>query len=275
MRPLSPLYSPLSTLPSPLSSLPFLASLLLLLAACTAHPAELSVFAAASLRESFTEFARGFEAAHPGTRITLNFGGSQQLVEQITQGAPADVFAAAAEKQMQAAVATARVDAAQAHVFAHNQLVVVYPKANPARLLELSDLANKDVKLVLANKAVPAGGYALDFLEKAAANPEFGPPYRTAVLANVVSYEEDVRAVFAKVSLGEADAGIVYATDVLADNAEVVRTIPIPVELNTVAAYPIAPLADSPNPALAHAFVDYVLSPAGQATLARYGFAAP
>lgn len=260
---------------SPLSPLPLLSSLLLLLAACAARPSELSVFAAASLRESFTTIARGFEAAHPGTRVMLNFAGSRQLVDQIAQGAPADVFAAAAEKQMQIAVATTRIDAAQARVFARNQLVVVCPKANPARLRELGDLANKDVELVLANKAVPAGSYALDFLNEAATKPEFGPAWRTAVLANVVSYEEDVRAVFTKVALGEADAGIVYTTDVLADKAEEVRSIPIPAELNPIAAYPIAPLTDSPNPALAHAFVDYVLSPAGQATLARYGFAAP
>ena len=236
---------------------------------------EITVYAAASLRDAFTAIGRDFEAKYPDTRVAFSFAGSQQLAEQIGYGAPADVFASANEKLMKAVVKTTRIDAAQAHRFAHNQLVVVYPKSNPARLRKLNDLAKKGVTLVLANKAVPAGGYALDFLNKAAAKPEFGLLYRTAVLSNIVSYEEDVRTVFAKIVLGEADAGIVYAIDVLADKAKAVRTITIPVELNTVAVYPIAPLVDSPNPALAHAFVDYVLSPAGQATLKRYGFAIP
>jgi molybdate transport system substrate-binding protein len=246
-------------------------------AACApAAPAgTITVYAAASLRDAFTAIGEDFEAKTPHTRIQFSFAGSQQLAEQISYGAPADVFASANAKLMDAVVQTGRVTAESPRVFAHNRLVVIFPTENPARLRTLQDLARPGTSIILANKAVPVGGYALDFLAKAAAQKEFGPDYRTAVLSNVVSYEEDVRAVFAKVSLGEADAGIIYASDVVADKAQSVGTIEIPAALNTVAAYPIAPLADSPNPALARAFVEYVLSRDGQATLARHGFTAP
>lgn len=233
-----------------------------------------TVYAAASLRDAFTALGRDFQARNPAVVVEFSFAGSQQLAEQIGYGAPADVFASANVRLMDAVVKTGRVTASAPRIFARNRLVVVFPKQNPARLRSLKDLARKNTSILLANKAAPVGSYSLDFLAKAAAQKDFGPTWRTAVLSNVVSYEEDVRAVFAKVSLGEADAGIVYASDIVADRAKTVGVLEIPAALNTIAAYPIAPLTDSPNPALARAFVDFVLSPDGQATLAKYGFAA-
>ena len=248
----------------------------LLAASCVRQtPGLLTVYAAASLRDAFTALGKEFEAENPGVRVEFSFAGSQQLAEQISYGAPAAVFASADAKQMDAVVNAGRVTADAPQIFARNRLVVVFPKKNPAGLRSLHDLARSSTSIILANKNVPVGGYSIDFLAKAAAQKDFGPAWRTAVLSNVVSYEEDVRAVFAKISLGEADAGIVYASDIIADNAETVGILEIPAALDTIAAYPIAPLTDGPNPALARAFIDHVLSPRGQFTLAKFGFTAP
>jgi molybdate transport system substrate-binding protein len=136
----------------------------------------------------------------------------------------------------------------------------------------LQDLTKPGLKLVLAAPAVPVGGYSLDFLEKASASVDYGEVFSPTVLSNVVSYEENVRAVLSKVALGEADAGIVYTSDITGDMGEQVGRIDIPDELNTIAAYPIAPVADARRSAAAQAFVDLVLSPEGQAVLAQHGF---
>jgi molybdate transport system substrate-binding protein len=238
----------------------------------TSLSGNITVFAAASLRDAFNEVGKNFEAANPGTKVTFQYAGSQQLAEQIGFGAPADVFASANTRLMDAVVKTTRVNANDPRTFVRNRLVVVYPKSNPARLRTLKDLAKPGLKLVLANKTVPVGSYSLDFLNKASAKPEFGATFSQTVLTNVVSYEEDVRAVFNKVQLGEADAGIVYRSDVVADKAKDVGTIDIPSDLNTIATYPIAPLKDSSNLPLAQAFTQYVLSPAAQTVLVKYGF---
>ncbi len=232
----------------------------------------ITVYAAASLRDVFQEIGKNFEAANPGTKVMFNFAGSQQLAEQIGYGAPADVFASANQQQMDAVVKIARVDANASRTFVCNRLVVVFPKANPGRVRTLKDLAKPGLKLVLANKSVPVGGYTLDFLNKASANAEFGAGFADAVLANVVSYEEDVRAAFSKAALGEADAAVVYSSDVAADKATQVSALEIPSELNTIASYPIAALKDSPNAALAQAFARYVLSPPAQTVLVKHGF---
>jgi molybdate transport system substrate-binding protein len=233
---------------------------------------QINVYAAASLRDAFTEIGKNFEAANPGTKVTFNFAGSQQLAEQIGFGAPADVFASANTRLMDAVVKTGRVDHTDPRTFVRNRLVVVYPTGNPGRLRALRDLARPGLTLVLANKTVPVGGYSLDFLNKATTKPEFGATFSQTVLANVASYEEDVRAVFNKVALGEADAGIVYRSDVVADEAQAVGTIDIPSDLNTIATYPIAALKDRPNRPLAQAFTRFVLSPAAQMELVKYGF---
>jgi molybdate transport system substrate-binding protein len=238
----------------------------------TAEPATLTVFAAVSLTDAFGELGAMFEADHPGVTVAQSFGASNILAEQINQGAPADVFASASAKTMVAAIDGGRIVSGTQRTFVRNRLVVIYPTDNPSQLASLQDLAKPGLKLVLAAQDVPVGQYALDFLDKAAKNSDYGAAYKDAVLANVVSYEENVRAVFTKVSLGEADAGIVYTSDVVGDGSESVTSLAIPDELNTIATYPIAPLKDAARPELAQAFIDMVLSAEGQAVLARYGF---
>jgi molybdate transport system substrate-binding protein len=235
----------------------------------------LTVFAAASLTDAFNAIGKAFQAANPGATVTFNFAGSQQLAQQIGQGAPADVFASANNAQMAVVIKSGQVVSGTQKTFARNRLVVIYPTANPAGLTKLQDLAKAGIKIVLADKSVPVGGYALDFLTKASNDPSFTATYSPTVLANVVSYETDVKQVLAKVSLSEADAGIVYTTDITTDAAGKVGRMDIPDNLNTIASYPIASIQGSPNAALAQKFVDYVLSSDGQAVLATYGFLAP
>lgn len=263
-----------------------LVTLSLLLVACVpltapasttndATPAEtttLTVFAAASLTKAFTEIGQKFAAANPGVEVAFNFAGSQQLAQQIGQGAPADIFASANASQMNVAIESGRIVTGTQQTFARNRLVVVMPVDNPAGIATLRDLSQAGLKIVLAATAVPVGQYSLDFLEKATADSTLGAGYRDAVLANVVSYEENVRAVLAKVTLGEADAGIVYNSDVTTEAVAQVQRIDIPDTLNTIAAYPIAPVADGPHAALAQAFIDYLLSTEGQQILTEAGF---
>jgi molybdate transport system substrate-binding protein len=232
----------------------------------------LTVLAAASLTESFGEIGKLFEVRNPGVKVAFSFAGSQQLAQQLGQGAPADVFASASPKYMDSAVQAGRVNKGAGKTFVQNRLVVIYPKDNPAGLKELKDLAKPGLKLDLADKSVPVGQYSLDFLDKAVKDPSFDPAFKDNVLKNVVSYEDNVKSVLTKVSLGEADAGIVYVTDITPDASGKIMKIDIPDALNTVATYPIAPISDSKNATLAKAFIDLVLSPDGQAIMARYGF---
>jgi len=232
----------------------------------------LTVLAAASLTESFQELGTQFEATHPGVKVEFSLAGSQQLALQLGQGAPADVFASASNAYMKSAVDSGRVDPAAAKTFAHNRLVVIVPKANPAGIKEVKDLARPGIKLDLAAKEVPVGQYSLDFLDKADQDASLGVNFKAAVLNNAVSYEDNVKAVLVKVSLGEADGGIVYSSDVSAAAADKVIKIAIPDNLNVIATYPIAPIKDSKNAQLAQAFVDLVLSAQGQAVLGKYGF---
>jgi len=232
----------------------------------------LNVFAAASLTNAFGEIGENFSAAHASTEVVFNFAGSNQLATQIAEGAPADLFASANGTQMKVAIESGRIISNTQQTFVRNRLVVITPSDNPAGLTGLPDLATPGLKLVFAASEVPVGQYSLDFLDKAEADGSLGAGYKAAVMANVVSYEENVRVVLAKVSLGEADAGIVYTSDVAANATGAVAQIEIPDKLNTVASYPIAPLNDSPNLALAQQFMDYVLSPTGQQVLTQYGF---
>jgi molybdate transport system substrate-binding protein len=231
-----------------------------------------TILAAASLTESFGELGKLFESKNPGVKAAFSFAGSQQLAQQMDQGAEADVFASANKKYMDAAVTSKRVNKDAAKTFVKNRLVVIFPKDNPGGLKTLQDLAKSGLKLDLADKAVPVGQYALDFLDKAIKDTGFTAQYKDDVLKNVVSYEDNVKAVVTKVSLGEADAGIVYVTDITTDAASKVDKLDIPDALNTIATYPIAPISDSKNPELANAFVALVLSSEGQAVLAKYGF---
>lgn len=242
-------------------------------ARASAPPAQkvtLTVFAAASLTDAFQEIGQKFELYNPGVKVVFNFAGSQILSQQINHGAVADIFASANAAQMNVAVREGRVSTSQ--VFVRNRLVAIYPAGNPGQIKTLLDLAKPGLQLVLAANSVPVGQYALDFLDKANADPAFGASYKADVLNNVVSYEDNVKAVFAKVALGEADAGIVYTTDVLGSDAVKVKRLYINDTLNTVAAYPIAVVNDSSNLYWARGFVRFVLSQDGQLVLWKYGF---
>ena len=241
-----------------------LAAAALVLAGCGGHdpdggsPAEIKVFAAASLTDAFTELGRQYAAANGGDRVTFNFAGSQALATQIRQSAPADVFASADLASMDKVrdlVATPRN-------FASNLLAIVVEKGNPKGIGTLHDLAGKDVKVVLAAEEVPAGRYARQLLDRA------------GVGVTPVSQEDNVKAVVTKVSLGEADAGIVYVTDV-ATGGDKVEGVGIPRDQNVLATYPIATVRAGRAPGEARAFMDLVLSDQGQRVLRQYGFRPP
>jgi molybdate transport system substrate-binding protein len=231
----------------------------------------LTVFAAASLTDAFEEVATAFEAENPGVDVLFNFAGSSDLAAQLAEGAPADVFASANNTQMNVARDAERI-AGRPHTFVKNRLVLIVPADNSDGITTLRDLANEGIQLVIAAPDVPVRTYTDTLLERLAADPAYGEEYLTAVLANVVSEEQNVRQVSAKVALGEADAGIVYVSDVTPDISNEVIAIPIPDYLNTIATYPIATTNDTANPELAQAFVDYVLSDAGQDTLVNWNF---
>jgi molybdate transport system substrate-binding protein len=223
-----------------------------------AAPGEIKVFAAASLTAAFTKIGEDFTAANGGTKVTFNFAGSQALATQIQQSAPADVFASADIPNMDKVkdlVGTPRN-------LASNQLQIVVERGNPKNLQGLDDLANADLKVVLAAPEVPAGKYAAEALGKA------------GVTVKPVSQEDNVKAVVTKVSLGEADAGIVYVTDVTA-GGDKVEGVDIPEDENVTATYPIATVKASQAPDKAQAFVDLVLSAEGQQVLKEYGFLPP
>ncbi len=165
----------------------------------------LSVFAAASLTEAFRDLGKSFESAHPGVIVSFNFAGSQQLREQLAQGAPGDVFASANTKEMDAAAAASLVAADSVKPFARNKLTVIYPRKGPTRVASLADLGKAGVKLDLADPAVPVGRYTMQMLNRMSQDPAFGADFQAKVLANVVSREDNVKSVLSKVRLGEAD----------------------------------------------------------------------
>ena len=218
------------------------------------------VFAAASLTETFGTLARQFEADHPGVHVTLNVGASSALALQISQGAPADVFASAATANMDQLVRAGAVEAPSA--FAGNVLQVAVPPGNPAGIDELADLARPGVKVALCQAQVPCGAAAVAVLGKA------------GVRLTPVTLEADVKATLTKVRTGEVDAGLVYVTDVRSAGSAV-RGIAIPAALNVQTQYPIGVLREARNPAGARAFTSYVLSAAGQRVLAAAGFTPP
>jgi molybdate transport system substrate-binding protein len=237
-----------------------------------ANPSTVTVFAAASLTEAFEEIGRTFEAKNPGVEVFFNFGGSQQLAQQINEGAPVDVFASANNQQMEAVISAGNILTGTRQTFAKNRLVVVFPEDNPAELHRLEDLAKPGLKLVFAALEVPVGQYSLEFLDRAVQDPAFGLNFKDAVLNNVVSYEENVKAVLSKVALGEADAGIVYNSDISTESAGSVGRLKIPDHLNILAEYPVAVTRESKDPEQAAAFIALVLSTEGQNILAKYGF---
>jgi molybdate transport system substrate-binding protein len=233
-------------------------------------PADLTVFAAASLKDAFSEAADVLGKRNPPIAVRYSFAGSQQLVLQLEQGAAADVVASADQRWMQVAQDGGLV-AGTPVIFARNRLLVITPASNPGRIDRLEDLGKRGLKLVLGAEAVPVGKYSREALDRLRDAPGFGADYSKRVLRNLVSEEENVKAVVSKVQLGEVDAGIVYVSDVTPPVRKVVRTIEIPDPYNVVAAYPIAVLRQSQQPAAARAFVEYITSAEGQAVLARHG----
>lgn len=232
---------------------------------------ELLVFAAASLTDAFTELADTFEEQNPGVTVVRNFASSLQLATQIIEGAQADVYASANETQMARTVEEGRIEPPTV-TFATNRLTVIVPADNPANIASVAGLAQEGVQLVLAVPGVPARDYANQIFESMAADPTFGTDYLDAVYNNLVSEEDTVRGVVAKVALGEADAGVSYVSDVTPDVADDVLAIPIPEEYNVIATYPIGLITDAPNAERGRAFVDFVLSEEGQAILEKWGF---
>jgi molybdate transport system substrate-binding protein len=233
---------------------------------------EIVVYAASSLTDAFQEIAAGFQDERPGAEVTFSFGGSPTLRAQLQEGARADLFASADHEQMALAVESGLV-VGRVRTFARNSLVLIAPRDNPGRIGGPRDLSRASLKVVLANEAVPAGAYARRSIAAMEHDAAFGPGFVEAVLSNVVSLESNVKQVVAKVELGEADAGIVYASDVTPSVAPGLDVIPIPPAFNVAAEYPIALLKEARNPETAEAFIDYVLSSAGQMILRKHGFA--
>jgi len=231
--------------------------------------ATLTVFAAASLAEPFGELGRMLESSQPGLKVRFNFAGSQQLAAQIEQGAAADLFASADERWMQYLSQRDKIDG-EPRVFAHNSLVVIVPRSNPGRISALPDLAHRGVKLVIGAAAVPVGAYSREALRRLSAEPGYSPQYASQVLANVVSEEENVKSVVTKVQIAEADAGMVYRSDVNASVARYLKIFELPAGAQVVANYPIAPLKGSAHAEAAQAFLALLASPEGQAVLERH-----
>ena len=221
----------------------------------------LFVFAAASLTETFTSLGKTFEGAHPGVRVRFNFGGSSALAQQITQGAPADVFAAASPATMKT-VTDAKDASGTPSTFVRNRLEIAVPPSNPGKVKTLRDLADPKLKVVECAPEVPCGAAAVKAL--AAANLKVKP----------VSQEQDVKAALTKVQLNEADAALVYRTDVKSAGGRVTG-IDFPEAAKAINDYPIATLAKAPQPRLAGQFVQLVLSAQGEAVLTQAGFESP
>jgi molybdate transport system substrate-binding protein len=220
-----------------------------------------TVFAAASLTEPFTTIGKDFEAANPGVTVTFNFGGSSALATQITQGAPADVFASASPATMKTATDAGAADGTPA-TFARNQLVIAVPKGNPKGVTGLAGLSGPGVKVALCAEQVPCGAAARKALDAA------------GVKLTPVTMEQDVKAALSKVRLGEVDAALVYRTDARSAASDV-DGVEFPESAGAVNDYPIAVLKDAPNKAAARAFVAYVQSHEGMAVLTAAGFQEP
>lgn len=229
----------------------------------------MTVYAASSLTDAFGELSGVFERDNPGVEVRVNFAGSSVLLGQISQGAPADVFASADRAKMETAAREGLV-AGEPRVFARNREVVIVPESNPGRIEGFKDLSKPGLKLTLAQDGVPAAEYAKKVLNKA--DERYGANFEEKVLSNLVSREPDVRVAVNRVALGEADATFGYSSDVTTDIKDRVKVFEIPERLNVVAAYPIASTKDAENPELAQKWIELVTSEEGQRVLRKRGF---
>jgi len=232
----------------------------------------LTVFAAASLNKPFTIMGEAWSAQHAGSTLLFSFDASSALRAQIEQDAPVDVFASADVKNPQTLIDECLAPA-PVTVFASNHLVIVVPTANPAGIASPVDLAKPGVRIVAAAPDVPITKYAEQVITNLAAEPGAAAGYADAVHANIVSQEDNVSAVLAKIALGEGDAGIVYVSD--ATDAQGVTTVDIPADANVLATYGAVEGAATTAPDGAAAFLSYLNGPEAQAILAQFGFLPP
>ncbi len=248
---------------------------MLLLAASAGYAQEtkeLTVFTAASLTGAFGEMGQMYKN-ETNISVAFNFDGSQALRTQMENGAYADVFASANQKQMNAVKNDGLMNNSSIVIFTKNKLSLIVPKGNLAKIINLSDLAKPGLKIVMGTKDVPVGDYALQILNKLGNDSAYGPDYKTKVLANVISQETNVNYVVTKVALGEADVGFAYVSDITKNLTSKVDKIDIPDEYNVIAQYPMGILLESKYPLQSREFMSLVMSDKGKAVLEKYGFA--
>jgi molybdate transport system substrate-binding protein len=238
----------------------------------TGARSDLTIYAAASLKDVLDKAKAAYEAVHPDITLTISTDASSALEAQLEQGAPADAFLSADTRNPQLLADKGLVDGLPVR-FAGNILTIVVPAADPARISTPADLANAGVKIIAAGDAVPVTGYATQLVENLAREAGYPADFVAAYAANVVSREDNARAIIAKVELGEGDAGIVYLTDAKASTR--VRMIDVPDDANVPATYAGVVVKESPNPGAAHAFLTWFAGPGGQAILAEFGFLPP
>ena len=253
----------------------------LVVASCVDRPAgappnaaatEVVVYAAASLTKPLESVKTTYESGHLGTRLTLSFDSSAALRTQIEQGAPADVFLSADLSNPQKLV-DAGLAAGSVTKFAGNGLAIVVPKGNPGAIATPADLARPGISIVAAGEQVPITAYATDLVGQLGALPGYPAGFASAYEANIVSREDNVRAVVAKLELAEADAGIAYTTDAL--GSEKLATVALPPEASVTATYGGVVVAKAAHADAAAAILSWLAGPEGQAVLAKSGFVAP
>lgn len=253
-------------------------SLAILLCGCNAQAVsekktEITILAAASLTEAFHEIEKAFEEENTHIDLTITFAGSASLAHQIKEGVKADVYVSANEAYMEDMVLEKYISQEDVHVFAHNKLVVMVYKDQKHKISSLEDLIQKDVTIILAEEAQPIGQYTMKMLDKIQQDNLDGEDYTRLFKNNVISYEHSVKAVVAKIEIGEAHCGIVYATDRTKANEANIITLDIPDACNQMATYTIGKLAQSQKGA--EKFVDYVLGEKGRQVLEKYHYILP
>lgn len=237
----------------------------------SAGKTKVTVFAAASLTAVFTEMAGDYEKNHTNVDMNFDFDGSATLKTQLLNGANADIFASADYKNLNAVSAVHLMDNSTVQTFAKNRLVVILPASNPAGITSLTDLTRSGTKIVIGDTTVPIGNYTRTFLKSINNSSSDYTDFQSKFMGNVVSQESVVTNIVTKVSLGEADAGVVYSTDARTAGSKVVQ-IPIPDAFNVIAVYPMGMLVSTAHPTEATGFIDYVMSVDGQSVMAKYGF---
>jgi molybdate transport system substrate-binding protein len=242
-----------------------------MLCACAEEPRELTVFCGASLTGAFNEIGQLYKNTSD-FGIGFNFDSLPALRAQIEQGAYADVLVSANLKHMNALMAEGYLDDDTVKIFAKNKVAVIVPNDNPANITNLMDLARPGIKILIGTKDLPAGDYARRVLDKLANDSEYGPMYKEKVMANIVSEETTLPLIISRVTLGEADAGFAFISDVSPQMTDKVTRIYIPDKYNVLGDFPIGVLKQSKYPQQSQNFIDLVMSAKGQAILKKYGF---